>query len=557
MPPTFTPYRPGSPRPLTPHTKVEEELHDVAGIDYDRVIIKRNPSVPVLYEEALTHEAGTVVSSAGALCSYSGKKTGRSPKDKRIVEEETSKDDIWISERVFMINRERAVDYLNTTERLYVFDGFAGWDPKYRKKIRVVASRAYHILFMHNMLIRPTEEELEDFGTPDFTIFNAGSFPANRYTTGMTSTTSVAINFKRHEMVILGSEYAGEMKKGVSNKGLGMRWVFTVMHYLMPKAGVLSLHSSANEGPNGDVSLFFGLSGTGKTTLSADPNRGLIGDDEHCWSDTGIFNIEGGCYAKCIDLSAEKEPDIFNAIRFGSVLENVVLDEDTRVVDYTDDGLTENTRCAYPINFIPNAKLPCLGGHPKNIILLTCDAFGVLPPVSKLTSAQVMYHFISGYTTKIPGTEDGVVEPQATFSACFGAPFLVLHPQKYASMLAEKIQNHKADAWLINTGWVGGKAGTAKRCPLKYTRAILDAIHSGELANANYETFEVFGLQIPTSATGVPDELLHPRKAWQGSPSEFQDSLNAVAQMFNENFSTYADQATAEVLAAAPKVAVA
>ncbi|RUP17643.1 phosphoenolpyruvate carboxykinase [ATP], partial [Jimgerdemannia flammicorona] len=459
MPPTFTPYRPGTPRPNTSHTRVEEELHEVAGIDYDRVIIKRNPSVPVLYEEALTHEMGTVISSAGALCSYSGKKTGRSPKDKRIVEEESSGNDIWwgpvntkISERVFLINRERAVDYLNTTERLYVFDGYAGWDPKYRKKIRVVASRAYHILFMHNMLIRPTDEELEDFGTPDFTIYNAGSFPANRYTTGMTSTTSVAINFKRSEMVILGSEYAGEMKKGV----------FTVMHYLMPKAGVLSLHSSANEGPNGDVSLFFGLSGTGKTTLSADPHRKLIGDDEHCWSDTGIFNIEGGCYAKCIDLSAEKEPDIFNAIRFGAVLENVVLDEDSRVVEYADDSLTENTRCAYPIDFIPNAKIPCIGGHPKNIILLTCDAFGVLPPVSKLTSAQVMYHFISGYTTKIPGTEDGVVEPQATFSACFGAPFLVLHPQKYASMLAEKIHSHSADAWLINTGWVGGKAGTAK-----------------------------------------------------------------------------------------------
>lgn len=427
-----------------------------------------------------------------------------------------------------MINRERAVDYLNTTERLYVFDGFAGWDPKYRKKVRVVASRAYHILFMHNMLIRPTEEELEDFGTPDFTIFNAGSFPANRYTTGMTSTTSVAINFKRGEMVILGSEYAGEMKKGVSSyyhvvleteQVLGrvtgtfteVRYgilttfylfipifqVFTVMHYLMPKAGVLSLHSSANEGPDGDVSLFFGLSGTGKTTLSADPHRKLIGDDEHCWSDTGIFNIEGGCYAKCIDLSAEKEPDIFNAIRFGSVLENVVLDEDTRIVDYSDDGLTENTRCAYPIDFIPNAKIPCMGGHPRNIILLTCDAFGVLPPVSKLTSSQIMYHFISGYTTKIPGTEDGVVEPQATFSACFGAPFLVLHPQRYASMLAEKIQDHKADAWLINTGWIGGKAGTAKVC------SFVNKISCSVLINS----FSTSLTSYPFSSTALPPQV--------------------------------------------------
>ncbi|KAI7867123.1 phosphoenolpyruvate carboxykinase [ATP] [Spinellus fusiger] len=541
--------RPGSSNSV--HTKVEEELHEAAGIDYDKVTIKRNPSVAVLYEEALTYEQGTVISSAGALCAYSGKKTGRSPKDKRIVEEETSSEDIWwgpvntkMSEQVFLINRERAIDYLNTRPRLYVFDGYAGWDPKYRIKVRVVASRAYHLLFMRNMLIRPTEDELENFGTPDFTIFNAGEFPANRYTTGMTSTTSVSVNFKRSEMIILGTEYAGEMKKGI----------FTVMHYLMPKVGVLSLHSSANEGPDGDVSLFFGLSGTGKTTLSADPKRMLIGDDEHCWSDNGIFNIEGGCYAKCIDLSGEKEPDIFNAIRFGSILENVVLDEESRVVDYSDDFLTENTRCAYPIYHIPNAKIPCLGGHPKNIILLTCDAFGVLPPVSKLTTSQAMYHFISGYTTKVPGTEDGIVEPQATFSACFGAPFLVLHPQRYASMLAEKMSKYQADAWLINTGWVGGSAATAKRCPLKYTRAILDSIHSGELAKSTFENFETFNLQIPTAVAGVPSEMLHPRKAWQGTSTEFETSLNNVAQMFVSNFETYKSEAAPETLAAAPKI---
>ncbi|KAI8076614.1 phosphoenolpyruvate carboxykinase [ATP] [Gilbertella persicaria] len=547
-----SPGRPGSSRPGSPgvHTKVEEDLHTMAGIDYDKVTIKHNPSVAVLYEEALTHELGTVISSTGALCSYSGKKTGRSPNDKRIVEEDQTGQDIWwgpvntkMSERVFLINRERAIDYLNTHPRLYVFDGFAGWDPKYRKKIRVIASRAYHILFMRNMLIRPTEQELEDFGTPDFTIFNAGEFPANRYTTGMTSTTSISVNFKRHEMVILGSEYAGEMKKGV----------FTVMHYLMPKAGVLSLHSSANEGPDGDVSLFFGLSGTGKTTLSADPNRSLIGDDEHCWSDTGIFNIEGGCYAKCIDLSAEKEPEIYNAIRFGSVLENVVLNEDTREVDYADDFLTENTRCAYPIDYIPNAKIPCMGGHPKNIILLTCDAFGVIPPVSKLTPSQVMYHFISGYTTKVAGTEDGIVEPTPTFSACFGAPFLVLHPQKYATMLAQKMSQHAADAWLINTGWISNSAKNGgKRCPLKYTRAILDAIHSGKLANAQYETYEIFDLAIPTAVNGVPDELLHPRKAWQGPSGEFDTSLHHVAEMFIKNFKTFQDEASPETCNAGP-----
>ncbi|GAA5804605.1 phosphoenolpyruvate carboxykinase [ATP] [Helicostylum pulchrum] len=550
--------RPGSPysggRPSSANsviTKLEEDLYEFAGIDYDKVTIMRNPSVAVLYEQALTYEQGTVISSAGALCAYSGKKTGRSPKDKRIVEEPSSVKDVWwgpvntpISERVFLINRERAIDYLNTRPRLFVFDGYAGWDPKYRIKVRIVASRAYHLLFMRNMLIRPTEEELENFGTPDFTIFNAGEFPANRYTTGMSSTTSVSINFKRSEMVILGSEYAGEMKKGI----------FTVMHYLMPKAGVLSLHSSANEGPDGDVSLFFGLSGTGKTTLSADPKRMLIGDDEHCWSDEGVFNIEGGCYAKCIDLSGEKEPDIFNAIKFGAILENVVLDEETREVDYSDDFLTENTRCAYPIYHIPNAKIPCMGGHPKNIILLTCDAFGVLPPVSKLTAEQAMYHFISGYTTKVPGTEDGIVEPQATFSACFGAPFLVLHPQRYATMLAEKMSAHKADAWLINTGWIGGSAATSKRCPLKYTRAILDAIHNGELANAKYDQLEIFNLSIPKTVTGVPAELLNPKTAWNGTASEFNASLRNVGKMFNDNFQTYKSESTEATINAGPKL---
>jgi phosphoenolpyruvate carboxykinase (ATP) len=527
---------------------VHDTLYKEDGINYSLPIMW-NRSVAQLYEDALKYEKGTFLSSSGALITDSGAKKGRSPKDKRLVDEETSTGDIWwgpvntkLSEHVFMINHERAVDYLNTRDRLYVFDGYAGWDPKHRIKIRVVCARAYHVLFMRNMLIRPTAEELENFGHPDFTILNAGQFPANRYTAGMTSTTTVDINFKRREMVILGTEYAGEMKKGV----------FTVMHYLMPKAGVLSLHSSANEGPDGDVSLFFGLSGTGKTTLSADPKRALIGDDEHCWSDDGVFNIEGGCYAKCIDLSAEKEPEIFNAIRYGSVLENVVFDPETRQVDYTKADLTENTRCAYPIEYIPNAKIPCVGGHPKNIILLTCDAFGVLPPVSKLSSAQAMYHFISGYTAKIAGTEDGITEPQATFSSCFGQPFLVWHPVKYAEMLAEKMSQHKADAWLVNTGWNGGQYGVGKRISLKYSRAILDAIHSGELANAEYETYPVFGLQIPTSCTGVPAEVLHPRKSWAGSDDEYSSVVTKLATLFQENFELYAEKASAETRAAGP-----
>ncbi|KAJ1546163.1 Protein kinase C-like 1 [Nowakowskiella sp. JEL0078] len=465
-------------------------------------------------------------------------------------------------EKVFMVNRERAVDYLNTCERLYVIDGYAGWDTEYRIKVRVVCSRAYHALFMRNMLIRPNEEELKSYGEPDFVIFNAGSFPANRYTIGMTSTTSISVNFKRNEMVILGTQYAGEMKKGI----------FTVMHYLMPKTGVLSLHSSANEGPDGDVSVFFGLSGTGKTTLSADPHRFLIGDDEHCWNDKGIFNIEGGCYAstnlkvdvnaflicnffvEVIDLSAEKEPEIFNAIRFGSVLENVVYDTETRNVDYTDYSLTENTRCAYPIEYIPNAKIPCLGGHPKNLILLTCDAFGILPPVSRLTESQAMYHFISGYTAKIAGTEEGVTEPQATFSACFGAPFLVWHPIKYATMLAEKMKEHKANAWLVNTGWSGGVYGVGNRIPLKYSRAIIDAIHDGSLAKTEYETYPIFGLQIPKSVKGVPSNILNPSSTWTGDAALYDATLHKLANLFKENYSKYDDGSRPEIAAAGPKI---
>lgn len=533
------------------HTRVEEELHENAHIDYDRVDIQWNPSVAQLYEDALKYETGSAISSTGALVTASGIKTGRSPKDKRIVEEPGSTNDIWwgpvntkLPEHVFLINRERAVDYLNTRSRIYVFDGFAGWDPKYRIKVRVVSARAYHSLFMRNMLIRPTPQELETYGSPDFTIYNAGAFPANRYTTGMTSTTSVSINFHMNEMVILGTEYAGEMKKGV----------FTVMHYLMPvKHNVLSLHSSANEGSNGDVSIFFGLSGTGKTTLSADPKRFLIGDDEHCWSDDGIFNIEGGCYAKCINLSSEKEPEIFNAIRFGSVLENVVYDSHTRVVNYDDSSLTENTRCAYPIEYIPNAKIPCISSdHPKNIILLTCDAYGVLPPVSKLSSSQAMYHFISGYTAKIAGTEEGVTEPEATFSACFGQPFLVLHPYRYAKMLADKMEHHKADAWLINTGWNGGAYGVGERIKLKYSRAIIDAIHSGELTKAEYENYDVFNLQIPKSCSGVPTDILNPSKTWKGPQETFTNTRDSLAKRFVENFKLYQEQTDSEVVHSGP-----
>jgi phosphoenolpyruvate carboxykinase (ATP) len=489
-----------------------------------------------------------MIASNGALAARSGKKTGRSPSDKRIEEHPGSSQEIWwgpvnikLPERIFIINMERANDYLDTLDAVYVVDGFAGWDPKHRLKIRVICSRAYHALFMWNMLIRPTEEELANFGDPDYVILNAGRFPANRFTEGMTSETSVDISFEKQRVIILGTEYAGEMKKGV----------FTIMHYLMPKVGVLSMHCSANEGEQGDVSLFFGLSGTGKTTLSADPRRKLIGDDEHCWTESGVFNIEGGCYAKCVDLTPEKEPEIWNAIRFGALLENVVIDPDKRRVDYHDISLTENTRVSYPLEFINNAKIPAIGGHPKNIILLTCDAFGVLPPVSKLTPEQAMYHFISGYTAKVAGTEEGVTEPSATFSTCFGAAFIVHHPSKYAELLAKKVREHGAQTWLVNTGWSGGGPGVGHRMKLAYTRAIIDAIHDGTLEKAPTETDAVFGLAVPQTCAGVPDEILQPKRTWVDGAA-YDKAAWRLAELFHKNFAKYADGCSQEVLAAGP-----
>ncbi len=509
-----------------------------------------NAPVSKLYEYGVKFDHAEMTSS-GALAASSGEKTGRSPMDKRIVNNPDSQGDIWwgtinfeLPESSFVQLREQAVAFLGAQHRLYVVDGFAGWDPKRQLKIRVICARPYHALFMHNMLIRPTPDELASFGKPDYVIYNAGQAGADRRTPGVGSATSVSISFEQGEFVILGTEYAGEMKKGI----------FTLMHYLMPKQGVLSMHCSANEGPRGDVSLFFGLSGTGKTTLSADVARQLIGDDEHCWTDDGVFNIEGGCYAKCIHLSAEKEPEIHAAIRFGTILENTVLDEATREVDFDDASLTENTRAAYPIEFIPNAKIPCLAGHPSNIIFLTCDAFGVLPPVSRLTPEQAMYHFISGYTAKVAGTEMGVHEPQATFSACFGAAFLVWHPTKYAEMLAERLRGHQAQAWLVNTGWSGGAYGTGSRIKLAHTRAIIDAIHDGELANAPTDEDPIFGLAIPRHVSGVPSEILRPDQTWS-DPAEYRAAAEKLAALFNQNFRQYSAAASPAVKSAAPRTA--
>ena len=510
--------------------------------------IVRNARPPLLYQEALAHEKGAGIAASGAIMVRSGEKTGRSPNDKRIVAHADSKDDIWwgsvnvaVDEHTFAINRERAIDYLNTLDRLYVVDGFAGWDEDERIKVRIICSRPYHALFMWNMLIRPTDEELARFGEPDYVVFNAGQFPANRYTTGMTSKTSIDLSFEQQEIVILGTEYAGEMKKGI----------FTVMNYIMPKKGVLSMHCSANEGKDGDVSLFFGLSGTGKTTLSADRGRKLIGDDEHCWTDKGIFNIEGGCYAKAIDLSPEKEPEIYSAIKFGTVLENVVYDDRSHAVDYSDVSITQNTRASYPIEFIRTAKIPCLGGHPRNIILLTADAFGVLPPVSKLTPEQAMYHFISGYTAKVAGTEVGVNEPEATFSACFGAAFMVWHPSKYAELLAQKMKAHSASAWLVNTGWTGGPYGIGSRISLKYTRAIIDAIHNGSLTYVDYVQDRIFGLAVPTSCPNVPAKILIPKNTW-ANPGAYDEQAQKLAELFTNNFEQFRAGSTKAIIEAGP-----
>lgn len=510
--------------------------------------IYRNRSTPELYEIALRQEKGTAMSDVGALLVYSGVKTGRSPKDKRVVKAAPSAENIdWgdinieLDEHTFMINRERAIDYLNSINEVFVVDAFAGWDPKYRLKIRVICTRAYHALFMQNMLIMPSAEELANFGEPDYVIFNGGSFPANRYTSQMTSTTSVDVSLENKEIVILGTEYAGEMKKGV----------FSVMNYLMPLQDVLPMHCSANVGEEGDVSILFGLSGTGKTTLSADPKRKLIGDDEHCWTDDGVFNIEGGCYAKAIDLSEENEPDIYNAIRFGTILENVVYDKATRKVDYSDTSITQNTRASYPINFIDNIQMPCVAGTPKNIIFLTCDAFGVLPPVSLLTPEQASYHFISGYTAKVAGTEMGVKEPQATFSACFGAAFMMWHPNKYAELLAEKIKASGAKAWLVNTGWTGGPYGEGSRIKLKYTRAIIDAIHHGSFEAVEMYQEPRFGLAVPTACPEVPSEILNPKNTWTNKEA-YDKTMDKLVELFQNNFAQFQSLVNPEIVAAGP-----
>lgn len=409
-------------------------------------------------------------------------------------------------------------------------------------KVRVIATRPYHALFMKQMLIRGTSDQLDaDFSKSiDFTIMNAGEFGADPLTENVTSETSVNVNFKQRELVILGTQYAGEMKKGV----------FGVMHYYMPQRGALSMHASANEGQKGDTTLLFGLSGTGKTTLSADPKRALIGDDEHVWTDKGIFNIEGGCYAKCIGLSREKEPEIYDAVKFGALVENIKYfggNDKARTINYDDVSICENTRVCYPLEHIPGAKIPALGGHPKNIIFLTCDANGVLPPVSKLTKEQIMYHFISGYTAKVAGTEMGITEPVPSFSACFGEAFLPLHPFKYASMLAEMVEKYHSNVWLMNTGWSGGSYGVGKRMSLKTTRGIIDAIHDGQLDKAEYDIMPGFNLRVPKAIKGIDSNIFLPINTW-ADKVKYNELTKKLASQFIKNMDKYKDGTPAEVI---------
>jgi phosphoenolpyruvate carboxykinase (ATP) len=489
--------------------------------------LHKNLSITELVEHAI--RAGDTLASNGALVAYTGKYTGRTPKDKHTVREPSSEANIWwennasMEPEVFARLMDKANAYIQG-KTLYQIDTYGGADPNHRISARFFVERPYHATFIKTLLIRPTEAELATYA-PDWTIIDLCFLSCDPEVDGTRGDAVIALNFAEKTVLIFGTQYAGEMKKSV----------FTILNYLLPLKGVMSMHCSANIGPKGDTALFFGLSGTGKTTLSADPERHLIGDDEHGWTDEGTFNFEGGCYAKCIKLSKEGEPQIWNAIKFGSVLENVPLDKNHNP-DYDDTSLTENTRCAYPVEFIDGAVIPSVGGHPENICFLTCDAFGVLPPISQLTPEQAMFHFLNGYTAKVAGTEAGITEPTVTFSTCFGAPFLPLRPKAYADLLGEKLRKHGSKVWLINTGWSGGGPGVGARMKLGYTRAMINAAFKGELTS--FETDPVFGLSVPTSCPGVPSELLMPRNTW-ADKAAYDAKANELLAMFTKNFEKF------------------
>ncbi len=504
-----------------------------------------NLTPPELYEEAIGN-GEAILTRDYALRVLTGKYTGRSPEDKYIVDLPSIHDDIdWgeinqpVDEATFNRLYDKVTDYLSD-KKLYIKDCYAGAEPAHRLNVRVVSEAAYHGLFAHNMFIRPSRGELEDH-EPDFTVLAAPNFKADPEEDGTRSETFIFVHFDKKIILIGGTLYSGEVKKGI----------FSVMNYLLPKNDVMAMHCSANMNEEGETAVFFGLSGTGKTTLSSDPDRILIGDDEHGWSDEGVFNIEGGCYAKTINLSEEGEPLIYATTKMpGTILENVVLDEN-RSPDFEDVSYTQNTRCSYPIEYIPNASEAGRGTHPSNVIFLTCDAFGVLPPISKLSPEQAMYHFISGYTAKVAGTERGVTEPQATFSACFGAPFMPLHPTVYARLLADKIRDHDASVWLINTGWTGGPYGTGHRIRLKHTRRMLSEALDGNLEGADFKADPVFGIGVPQSVDGIPNDLLTPRATWDNTDA-YDERARKLADMFRENFRQFEDEASKELIEAGP-----
>ncbi len=506
-----------------------------------------NLNAPELYEEIVRRGEG-IYSAHGALLVDTGEHTGRAAKDKAFVREPSSDDKIFwgevnkeYSQAKFDALRDRMMAYAQGRD-LFVQDTFAGADPRYRLPVRVVTELTWHSLFARTMFINDHDDTTEEF-TPEFTIVNFPGFRADPAQDATRAPTFILIDMSQRLVLIGGTSYAGETKKSV----------FTILNYLLPQRGVMSMHCSANVGDAGDVAIFFGLSGTGKTTLSADPERRLIGDDEHGWSDDGVFNFEGGCYAKVIRLSAEAEPDIYRTTRmFGTVMENVVYDPVTRIPDLDDAAKTENTRAAYPLTSIPNIVPEGYAGHPSNIIMLTADAFGVLPPVARLTPEQAMYHFLSGYTAKVAGTERGVKEPEATFSTCFGAPFMVLHPGVYADLLGQKIQDHKANCWLINTGWSGGPYGEGERMKIKHTRAMIRAILTGALADVETRPDPIFGVGVPVSCPDVPAEVLTPRNTWKDQEAYDRKALD-LARRFNENFKKYEAGVSEAVRAVAPK----
>ena len=491
-----------------------------------------------------------VLNDTGALVIRTGEFTGRSPKDKFTVKDETTADSVnWnefnipIEPKYFDVIFKKIREYIDKLPEVWVRDAYACADPRYRLNIRLVNEKPWTNLFAYNMFLRPTEEDLENF-KPEWHVISVPGLRLDPKECGTRQHNTSLVSFKHKMILIAGSGYTGETKKGI----------FTILNYILPhEKNVLSMHCSANMGDAGDTAIFFGLSGTGKTTLSADPNRKLIGDDEHGWTADNIFNFEGGCYAKTINLTEEKEPEIYNAIKPGALVENITFFPGTNKINFDDGSVTENTRVAYPLPFISNAIEPSIGGLPKNIFFLTCDAFGVLPPISKLTPGQAMYQFISGYTAKVAGTEAGVTEPKPTFSACFGAPFLPLHPGKYAQMLGEKMQAHKVNVWMINTGWTGGPHGVGNRMKLKYTREMITAALEGKLNNVEYRTHPIFGVAIPKECPNVPSEVLNARDTWADGAA-YDEKAKYLAGLFIKNFEKYASGVTAEILAAAPKV---